>query len=129
MSNRLLFAGITSGKSGSVVKPSKAKERGVEHPHRPGHAPASSDLQMQAASQAVIDTVLTVLQPYKLSSEDTIHVIRGFRAIGHGFATLELAGAFGIDVDTNQSYERLISAFLHGLRRLRQEAPKAQERD
>lgn len=79
------------------------------------HAPVPDDLQIQVASQAIVDTVLTVLEPYKLNHDDAIHVVRGFRAIGHGFATLEAAGAFGIDLETDDSYRRLISAFLRGL--------------
>jgi Tetracyclin repressor-like, C-terminal domain len=79
------------------------------------HAPAANDLQIQSASQAIVDTVLTVLESYNLNHDDAIHVVRGFRAIGHGFATLEVTGAFGIALETDVSYRRLITAFLRGL--------------
>lgn len=81
------------------------------------HAPSPDDLQIQAASLAIIDTVLTVLQPYQLNHDDAIHVVRGFRAIGHGFASLEVAGGFGIALETDESYQRLISTFLRGMTR------------
>lgn len=81
-------------------------------------APVPNDLQMESASKAIIDTVSIVLQPYKLNRDEVIHVIRGFRAIGHGFATLERAGSFGMSTDADESYELLISAFLQGLNRL-----------
>ncbi|WAH36241.1 TetR/AcrR family transcriptional regulator [Alicyclobacillus dauci] len=81
-------------------------------------APAPDDLEVESASKAIIDTVLTVLKPYQLKSDDAIHVVRAFRAIGHGFATLEGAGAFGIPLEHDESYQRLISTFLSGLDRL-----------
>ena len=82
------------------------------------HVPAPNDLQVQSASQAIIETVLTVLEPYKLNHDDAIHVVRGFRAIGHGFATLEAVGAFGIALEADDSYQRSISTFLQGLESL-----------
>jgi hypothetical protein len=54
----------------------------------------------------------------KLNHDDTIHVVRGFRAIGHGFATLETVGAFGIALETDDGYRLLIPAFLQGLNSL-----------
>lgn len=79
------------------------------------HSPEIDDLQIQSASQAIIDTVLMVLEPYKLNYDEAMHVIRGFRTIGHGFASLEVAGAFGMDLAVDESYQRLITAFLRGL--------------
>ncbi|MCF8567628.1 WHG domain-containing protein [Alicyclobacillus tolerans] len=59
-------------------------------------APEPIDMQIQTASQEIIETLLTVLEPYKLSYDEAVHVIRGFRAIAHGFASLEMSGVFGI---------------------------------
>jgi hypothetical protein len=36
--------------------------------------------------------------------------------VAHGFATLEEAGGFGISVDKDESFSRLISAYAAGLR-------------
>lgn len=40
--------------------------------------------------------------------EETIHALRGLRAVAHGFATLEAAGGFGLPADVDASYEQLI---------------------
>jgi hypothetical protein len=42
-------------------------------------------------------------------------VVRAFRSIAHGFVSLEAAGGFGLSLDTDESYCRLISVFLRGL--------------
>ncbi|ATY84014.1 TetR family transcriptional regulator [Kyrpidia spormannii] len=78
-------------------------------------APKQGDSEVQSASQAIIETVLTVLRPCALSDQEAIHVIRGFRAIGHGFASLELEGGFGMDLSTDESYQRLIAMFLRSV--------------
>lgn len=82
--------------------------------------PAEADEPLKSAAQAMIDTVLTVLEPYQLKPEDAIHIVRGFRAIGHGFATLEIANAFGMPVEQDESYQRLVTTFLLGLNRRRE---------
>ncbi len=87
------------------------------------HVPAQDNMQIESASKSIIDTVLTVLTPYKLSPEDAIHVVRGFRAIGHGFATLEAAHAFGTSLEPDESYQQLISTFLLGLKTLKENNP------
>ncbi|MHB1627959.1 MAG: TetR/AcrR family transcriptional regulator, partial [Bacilli bacterium] len=51
-------------------------------------APNPDSMRMQEASNAILDTVLTVLEPYGLTREDSIHTVRAFRAIGHGFVSL-----------------------------------------
>ncbi|QQE77417.1 TetR-like C-terminal domain-containing protein [Alicyclobacillus sp. SO9] len=52
-----------------------------------------------------------------MEPEETIHVVRAFRAIGHGFATLEAADAFAMEVDEDESYQRLVDFFLLGLKK------------
>ncbi len=79
------------------------------------HAPDPQDREVQEASQAIIETVLTVLEPFHFKYEDALHVVRGFRSVAHGFVSLEAAGGFGLSLDTDESYRRLISVFLRGL--------------
>ena len=81
-------------------------------------APDPLDEELRSASQRVVDTVLAVLEPYRLSPDDAIHVVRSFRATAHGFVALEAAGAFGLPLSPEQSYRRLIAVFLNGLRML-----------
>lgn len=79
-------------------------------------APATDDPELQQIAQAIIDVVLAVLAPYGLGDEAAIHAVRGLRSIAHGFATLEQAGGFGLALDRDESYLRLVRAYVAGLR-------------
>jgi AcrR family transcriptional regulator len=79
-------------------------------------APSPDDEELQRASQAIIDVILVVLEPYGLEDEAAIHAVRGLRSIVHGFATLELAGGFGMALSRDESFLRLLRAFTAGLR-------------
>lgn len=79
-------------------------------------APAPGDAEVQRVSQTIIEVVLAVLEPYGLDEEAAIHAVRGLRSIAHGFATLELAGGFGMPLSRDESYLRLLRAYMAGLR-------------
>jgi AcrR family transcriptional regulator len=78
-------------------------------------APAD-DPELAELGARVVGVVLAVLQPYGLHDDDAIHAVRGLRSIVHGFATLESAGGFGIPLDVDESFRRLVAAYLAGLR-------------
>jgi AcrR family transcriptional regulator len=78
-------------------------------------APPADDQQLRQLSQAIIDVILAVLEPYGLGQEAAIHAVRGLRSIVHGFATIELAGGFGLALDRDESFLRLLRAFMAGL--------------
>jgi AcrR family transcriptional regulator len=78
-------------------------------------APAADDRELEQASQAIIGVLLAVLEPYGLDEAAAIHAVRGLRSIVHGFATLELAGGFGLPLDRDESFLRLLRAFVAGL--------------
>ena len=80
-------------------------------------APPPGDPEIQAAAQQVVEVVLAVLAPFKLGEEDAIHAIRGLRSIVQGFISLEVAGGFGIPIDTEASFHWLIHLFIDGLSR------------
>ena len=81
-------------------------------------APPPGDQEVQAAAQQVVEVVLAVLTPYKLGEEDAIHAIRALRSIVQGFISLELAGGFGMPIDTEASFHWLIQLFIDGLSQL-----------
>ena len=64
----------------------------------------------------VSTSVLMVLAAYQLSGQDAIHAVRGLRSMVHGFATLEASGGFGIPLDLDTSFQRLIQGYIAGLR-------------
>jgi hypothetical protein len=52
--------------------------------------------------------VLAVLASYGLRGEDALHAARGLRSVAHGF---------GIHLDLDESFDRLLRAFVAGLRK------------
>jgi AcrR family transcriptional regulator len=80
-------------------------------------APDPRDRELQAIAQQIIEVVLAILAPYKLSEEEAIHAIRGLRSIVHGFISLEGAGGFAMPVDLDASFHWLINVFVAGLER------------
>lgn len=78
-------------------------------------APAPDDRELQQVSRDIIEVVLAVLEPYQLDPDSAIHAVRGLRSIVHGFATLEVAGGFGMALDRDESFQRLLRAYLIGL--------------
>jgi AcrR family transcriptional regulator len=74
------------------------------------------DPAFQAAESETLETVLAVLVSYGLRGDEALHAARGFRSTVHGFATLEVAGGFGIPLDLDESFERLLRTFVAGLR-------------
>ena len=77
---------------------------------------APEDPELAAAEGEALEVVLAVLASYGLSSEEAAHAARGLRSVAHGFATLEVAGGFGIPLDLDESFRRLLRAFTAGLR-------------
>jgi AcrR family transcriptional regulator len=92
----------------------------LEHPGRyeaAQWAPRPGDLADEAASLAVVQICTDVLAAYGLHGDDAIDAVRALRSTLHGFVTLESAGGFGLPVDVDRSYERLVDglvlAFAH----------------
>ncbi len=78
--------------------------------------PPVADPAIQAASAAPVQVALAVLAAYGLSGEDAIHAVRALRSALHGFATLEMSGGFGLPVNIDESFHRLIAILIRGLR-------------
>ena len=73
------------------------------------------DVELKAAEDQVVRIAMAVVGSFGLSGEDGLHAVRGLRSIVHGFATLELAGGFGLPLDCDESFRRLVSLFIRGL--------------
>ncbi|HEY6761074.1 MAG TPA: WHG domain-containing protein [Baekduia sp.] len=90
----------------------------MEHPgqYAAGAVAApGEDAELAAAGAAVLDVMRGVLRAWDLSGDDELHALRAFRAAVHGFATLEAAGGFGLKLDLDTSFTRLITALAQGL--------------
>jgi AcrR family transcriptional regulator len=73
------------------------------------------DAELQAEEDRVVRIVMAVVESFGLQGEDALHAVRGLRSIVHGFATLEIAGGFGLALDCEESFRRLVEVFNRGL--------------
>jgi len=60
---------------------------------------------------------LAVMASLGLQGEDAIHALRAFRSMVHGFASLEVAGGFGLPEDCDESFRRMVRFLVAGLQR------------
>ncbi len=58
---------------------------------------------------------MAVMASFGLKDEDAVHAVRMVRSAVHGFATLEIAGGFGLPLDCDESFRRLINALIQGI--------------
>lgn len=84
--------------------------------------PDLTDPAVQQAAGEIVEVVIEVLQAYGLRDEAAIHIVRGFRSLIHGFATIEQQGGFGIPLDLNVSFRLLVDTFLAGIHALHEAA-------
>jgi AcrR family transcriptional regulator len=77
--------------------------------------PDPSDPEWQAAWREMVEIILTVLRPYGLSEANAVHALRSLRSLVHGFTTLELAGAFVLPLDLDESFQQMVQTFIAGL--------------
>jgi AcrR family transcriptional regulator len=84
----------------------------TEHPGRYAaaqRAPVRGDLEDERASADVVQVAFDVMAGYDLRDDDAVDAIRGLRAALHGFVALEAAGGFGLPLDINRSFDRLVA--------------------
>jgi AcrR family transcriptional regulator len=90
------------------------RDYGRRHPGRYAatvRAPAPDDVEHTAAAETVLRVVLAVLAGYGLAGDDAVDATRALRAALHGFVALEAGGGFGMPVDVDRSYTRLVDGF------------------
>jgi AcrR family transcriptional regulator len=78
-------------------------------------APAPGDTEHEEAAADAVDVLETVLGGSGLEGDDVIHAVRALRSAVHGFAAIEASGGFGLAVDTDASFRRLVGAVSAGL--------------
>jgi AcrR family transcriptional regulator len=74
------------------------------------------DRDLEAASGRVVGVMVRVLAAYGLEGDDALHAVRLFRSLTHGFVSLEMSQGFGLPLDLDETYRRLVDMFLAGLR-------------
>lgn len=76
---------------------------------------SAPDVELQAAETRIVTIVLAMLAPLGLRGADALHAARGLRAAVHGFTSLEVAGGFGLPLDLDESFARMIGMLIAGL--------------
>lgn len=70
---------------------------------------------LAAAQGEVLAIFLAILSSYNLAEEEQLHAVRALRSVVHGFIDLEVMGGFGLSLDRDESFRRLIDVFIAGL--------------
>jgi AcrR family transcriptional regulator len=78
-------------------------------------APAPGDAEAVEAAKQVVGVVLAVLRGYGIEGDDALHATRAVRSALHGFVAVETAGGFGLPLDIDESFDRLVSLIDAGL--------------
>lgn len=73
------------------------------------------DAELSAAEEPSLRVALAVIASFGLTGSEALHAARGLRSLVHGFATLEIAGGFGLPLDLDESFERLLQMFARAL--------------
>ncbi|RJK94191.1 TetR/AcrR family transcriptional regulator [Vallicoccus soli] len=79
-------------------------------------APAADDEELTAAAADLVGVLTAVLRGWGLEGDDAVHAVRAVRAALHGFCALEAAGGYGLPLDRDESFERLVDLLAGGLR-------------
>jgi AcrR family transcriptional regulator len=83
-------------------------------------APAADDAEHRALVAEAVDVLLAVVRAWGLEGDEAIHAVRVVRSAVHGFVAIETAGGFGMPVDIDVSFERLVATLAEGLAQARQ---------
>jgi len=70
------------------------------------YAPGNTELEQ--AQARVVNVALAVMASFGLQGDDALHAVRALRSLVHGFATLETSGGFGLALDCDESFRRLV---------------------
>ncbi|MEO7982016.1 MAG: WHG domain-containing protein [Sporichthyaceae bacterium] len=109
-------AAVGRSRGDAIVSMSQAyRDWATAHPGRYAaaqRAPAPGDAHNEVASMAVVQVLTDVLAGYDLHGDDAIDAIRSGL---HGFSVLETSGRFGLPLDIDRSYDRLVHGLLAAL--------------
>ena len=75
------------------------------------------DPNLQQEEERTMKVGLAIMASLGLQGEEAIHGLRAFRSMVHGFATLEVAGGFGLPQDCDESFRKLVLALVAGLQK------------
>lgn len=77
------------------------------------HEEVDEELQQEEARNVKVG--MAIMASFGLEGEEAVHAVRGLRSVVHGFATLEISGGFGLPLELDESFDRLVDLFITGL--------------
>lgn len=75
-------------------------------------APNAEDPELVEAARRAFHPFVVVLEPLGLPQDEAVHLLRTFRSLVHGFATLEAQGGFGLPTALDASFAWALEAVL-----------------
>lgn len=72
--------------------------------------------EVSEAADEVLETLDAVLAGYGIVGKEGVHATRYLRSLLHGFVSLEDARGFGLNVDLNESYQKLVETLARDLK-------------
>jgi AcrR family transcriptional regulator len=84
-----------------------------------GQRARREDPDLLAAGTRVVDVFVAVLRGFGLEGDDAIHGVRIVRSAVHGFVDLEANAGFGIPLDLDETFTRLVDVLADGFERER----------
>ena len=122
-------ASVGRARGNAVASMSRAyRVWAMEHPGRYAavqRAPEPGDVDDEIATASVVRVALDVMAGYDLRDDDAIDAIRALRSALHGFVTLEGSGGFGLPVDIDRSFDRLVAGLATAFARWSQDSVSA----
>lgn len=75
-------------------------------------APNPEDPELVETARRAMQPFEAVLAPLRLPEDEVVHLLRAYRSLIHGFATLESQGGFGLPTDLDESFAWALEAVL-----------------
>lgn len=107
-----------NGSSGLIAIANAYRTFAKEHPGMYSatlRAIRPDDAAGQEISSHILDVLRAILAPFDLDEDRSIHAMRGFRSLVHGFVSLEAANGFGLKQDIDESFRFVLLSFVAGL--------------
>ena len=107
-----------NGAEGALVIADAYRAFAKAHPGMYGatlRAARPDDEALQRVARDILDIVKAVFTPFGFDDDTSIHAIRGFRSLVHGFVSLEAAHAFGLRQNVDESFAFIVRSFLAGI--------------
>lgn len=77
--------------------------------------PEVGELDDERVSGELLATIGHTLRSWPVGDDASVHVIRRFRAVLHGFVSLEILGGFALPIDLDDSFRYAIDMYLESL--------------